>query len=138
MRSVKPWLYLFSTDDPHSPVVRGTHSQVRTATAVVRPSPRSHAKQPSSAKVAIILIYRYLLICIDTSVENSVERRQPDFDTSKWRGDGTPARVTSPQPITNERVCLPQSSVSLVLLIGVTKIEVSNKPIILFNYQLAV
>ena len=113
MRSVKPWLYLFSTDDPHSLVVNDTHSQVRTATAVVRPSPR-HA----SAKVAIILIH--LLICIDTSVENSLARRQPDFDTSKWRGDGTPTRVTSPQPITNERVCLPQSSVSLVLLIGVT------------------
>ena len=41
--------------------------------------------------------------CINTSVENSLERRQPDFDTSKWRGDGTPARVTSPQPMTNER-----------------------------------
>ena len=66
MRSVKPWLYLFSTDDPHSLVVNGTHSDVRTATAVVRPSPRSHAKQPSSAKVAILLIY--LLTCIDTSV----------------------------------------------------------------------
>ena len=126
MRSVKPWLYLFSTDDPHSLVVNGTHSQVRTATAVVRPSPRSHAKHPSSAKVAIILIH--LLICIDTSAENRLARRQPDFDTSKWRGDGTPARVTSPQPITNERVCLPQSSVSLVLLTGVTYIEESNKP----------
>ena len=65
MRSVKPWLYIFSTDDPHSLVVNDTHSQVRTSTAVVRPSPRSHAKQPSSAKVAIILIH--LLICIDTS-----------------------------------------------------------------------
>ena len=118
MRSVKPWLYLLSTDDHHSLVVNGTHSQVRTATAVVRPSPRSHAKQPSSVKVAIILIH--LLTCIDTSVENSLERRQPDFDTSKWRGDGTPAKVTSPQPITNERVFLPQSSVSLALLIGVT------------------
>ena len=51
MRSVKPWLYLFSTDDSHSLVVRGTHSQVRTATAVVRHSPRSHAKKPSSVKV---------------------------------------------------------------------------------------
>ena len=45
--------------------------------------------------------------CINTSVENSLERRQPDFDTSKWRGDGTPARVTSPQPITNERFFSP-------------------------------
>ena len=118
MRSVKPWLYLFSTDDPHSLVVNGTHSQVGPATAVVRPSPRSYAKQPNSAKVAVILIH--LLTCIDTSAENSLARRQPDFDTSKWRGDGTPARVTSPQPITNERVVLPQSSASLVLLIGVT------------------
>ena len=101
MRSVKPWLYLFFSDDPHSLVVRGTHFQVRTANAVVRPSPRSHAKQPSSAKVAIIFIP--LLTCIDTSVENSM-RRQPDFDTSKWRGNGTPARVTSPQPITYDRV----------------------------------
>ena len=73
MRSAKPWLYLFSTDGPHSLVVRGTHSQVRTATAVVRLLPSSHAKQPSSAKVAIILIP--LLTCIDTSVENSLERR---------------------------------------------------------------
>ena len=105
MRSVKPWLYLFSTDNPHSLVVRNTHSQVRKVTAVVQPSPRSHAKQPSSAKVAIELIP--LSTCIDTSVENSMERRQPDFDTSKWRGDGTPSRVTSPQPITNERVFLP-------------------------------
>ena len=65
MRAVKPWFYLFSTDDPHSLVVRGTHShsQVRT---VVRSSPRSHAK------VAIILIP--LSTCIDTSVENSMER----------------------------------------------------------------
>ena len=94
MRSVKPWLYLFPTDDPHSLVVNGTDSLVRTATAVVRPSPRSHAKQPSSAKVVVILIH--LLTCIDTSVENSLARRQPDFDTSKWKGDGTPARVTSP------------------------------------------
>ena len=99
-------------------MVRGIPAEVRTATAVVRPLPRSHAEQPSSAKVAIILIP--LLTCIDTSVENSMERRQPNFDTSKWRGDGTLARVTSPQPITNERVFLPQSSVSLVLLIGVT------------------
>ena len=73
MRSVKPWLYLFCTDDPHRLVVRGNHSQVRTATAVVQPSPSSHAKQPSSAKVAIILIP--LLTCIDTSVEDSLERR---------------------------------------------------------------
>ena len=73
MRSVKPWLYLFYTDDPRSPLVKGTHSQVRTATAVVRLLPSSHAKQPSSAKVAIILIH--LLTCIDTSVENSLERR---------------------------------------------------------------
>ena len=72
MRSVKSWLYLFSTVDPYSLVVRGTHSQVRTDTAVVRPSPRSHAKQPSSAKVAIILIP--FLTCIDTSVENNLER----------------------------------------------------------------
>ena len=43
VRSLKPWLYLFSTDDPHSQVVRNTHSQVRTAITVVRPSPRSHA-----------------------------------------------------------------------------------------------
>ena len=90
MRSVKPWLYLFSTDDPHSLVVNGTQFQVRTATAVVRPSARSHVKQPSSAKGAIIVIY--LLTCIDTSVENNLARRQPDFDTSKWRGDGTPAK----------------------------------------------
>ena len=67
MRSVKPWLYLFSTDDPHSLVVRGTHSQVRTVTAVVRPSPRSDTKQPSSAKVSNIL--KPLLTCIDTSVK---------------------------------------------------------------------
>ena len=67
MRSVKAWLYLFSTDDPHSLVVRGTHSQVRTVIAVVRPSPRSHAKQPSFAKVSIIL--KPLLTCIDTSVK---------------------------------------------------------------------
>ena len=87
-------VYLFSADDPHSVVVRDALSQVRTAIAVVRPSPRLHAKQPSSAKVAIILIP--LLTCIDTSVENSMERRKPDFDTSKWRGDGSPARVTSP------------------------------------------
>ena len=100
MRSVKPWLYLFSTDDPHSLVERGIPSEVRTATAVVRLSPRSHAKQPSSAKVAIILIP--LLTCINTSIENSMERRQPNFNTSKWRGDDTLARVTSPQPITNE------------------------------------
>ena len=105
MRSVKPWLYLFSTDDPHSLVVRGSHSQVRTVTAVVRPSPRSHAKQPSSAKVAIVLMP--LSTCIDTSVENSMERRQSDFDTSTLREDGIPARVTSPQPVTNERVFLP-------------------------------
>ena len=116
-------------------MVNGTHSQVRTATAVIRPSPRSHAKQPSSAKVAIILIH--LLTCIDTSVENSLERRQPDFDTSKWRGDGTPAKVTSPQPITTERVFLPQSSVSLALLIGVTYIEESNKPSILFQLSVS-
>ena len=25
-RSVKPWLYLFATEDPHSIVVRGTYS----------------------------------------------------------------------------------------------------------------
>ena len=86
MRTVKPSLYL---------VVNGTHSQVRTATAVVRPSATSHAKQPSSAKVAIIVIYK--LTCIDTTVENSLARRQPDFDTSKWRRDGTPATLTSPQ-----------------------------------------
>ena len=109
MRFVKPWLNLFSADDPHSLVVNDTRSQVRTATALVRLSPRSHAKQPSSAKAAIILIH--LLVCIDTLVENSLARR---------RGDGTTAGVTSPQPITNERVCLPQSSVSLVLLTGVT------------------
>ena len=90
----EPWLYPFSTDDPHSLVVRDTHSQVRTAITVVRPSPRSHAKQPSSAKVAIILIP--LLTCIDASVVNSMERRKSVFDTSKWREDGTPARVTSP------------------------------------------
>ena len=112
-----------------------THTQVRTATAVVRPSPRSHAKQPSSAKVAIILIH--LLICIDTSVENSLATRQPDFDTSKWRGDGTPARVTSPQTIINKRVFLPQSSASLVLLIGITYIEESNKPSILFQLSIS-
>ena len=70
VRSVKPWLYLFSADDPHSLVVRGTHSQVRTVTAVVRPSPRSHAKLPTSAKVAIIL--KPLLTCIDTSVNKSI------------------------------------------------------------------
>ena len=74
MRSVEPWFYLFSTGDPHSLVVNCNHSQVGTANAVVRPSPRSYAKQPSSAKVAIILIY--LLTCIDTSVENSLARRQ--------------------------------------------------------------
>ena len=91
VRSLKPWLYLFSADDPHSLVVMDTHSQVRT---VVRPSPRSHAKQPSSAKVATILIP--LLTYIDTSVVNSMERRKPVFDTSKWRGDGTRARVTFP------------------------------------------
>ena len=125
------WLYLFSTDDPHSLVVNDTHSQVSTATAVVRPSPRSHA----SAKVAVILIH--LLICIDTSAESRLARRQPDFNTSKWRGDGTPARVTSPQPITNERVFLPQSSVSLVLLSGVTYIEESNKPSILFQISIS-
>ena len=130
MRSVKPWLYLFSTADPHSLVVNDTHSQVRTATAVVRPSPRSHA----SAKVAVLI---HLLICIDTSAEYRLARRQPDFDTSKWKGDGTPARVTSPQPITNERVCLPQSSVSLVLLTGVTYIEESNKPSILFQISIS-
>ena len=45
MRSVKQWLYLFSTDDPHSLVVRSTHSQVRTATAVVRPSPPGRVAQ---------------------------------------------------------------------------------------------
>ena len=87
---MKPWLYLFPAVNPHSLVVRGTHSQVRTATAVVRPSPRSHAKQPSSA-------------ANDTSVENSIERRQLEFDTSKWR-----------------EMVLPQSSVSIVLLIGIT------------------
>ena len=80
MRPVKPWLYLFSTDDPHTLVVNGTPSQVGPATAVVRPSPRLYAEQPSSAKVAIILIH--LLTCVDTSVENSLARRQPDFDTS--------------------------------------------------------
>ena len=64
MRSVKLWLYLFSADGPHSLVVKGTHSQVRTASAVVRPSPESHAKQQSSATVAIILIP--LLTCIHT------------------------------------------------------------------------
>ena len=79
--------------DPHSLVVMDTHSQVRTAITVVRPSSRSHTKEPSSAKVAIILIP--LLTCIDTSVINSMERRKPVFDTSKWRRDGTPARVTS-------------------------------------------
>ena len=105
MRSVKLCFFLFSADGPHSLVVKGTHSQARTATAVVRPSPESHAKQQSSATVAIILIP--LLTCIDKSVENSMER----IDTSKWRGDGTHARVTSPQPITNERFFLPQSSV---------------------------
>ena len=62
-----------SSDDPHNLVVRGTHSQVRTATAVVRPSSSSHAKQQISAKVAIILIP--LLTCTDTSVEYSLERR---------------------------------------------------------------
>ena len=93
MRSLEPWLYLFSTDDPHSLAVRDTHSKVRTAIPVVRPSPRSHAKQPSYAKVAIMLIP--LLTCIVTSVVNSMERRKPVFDTSKRRGDGTPARVTS-------------------------------------------
>ena len=67
MRSVKSWLYLISSDDPHSLVARGTHSQVRTVNAAVRPSPRSHAKQPSSAKVAIIL--KPLFTCIDTSVK---------------------------------------------------------------------
>ena len=67
MRSVKPWLYLFSTGDPHS-LVNGTHSQVGTANALVRPSPRSYAKQPSSVKVAII--FKYLL------TENSLARRQ--------------------------------------------------------------
>ena len=72
MRSAKPWLYLFSNDDPHSLAFRGTHSQVRTATAAARPSPEAHAKQPSSAKVAIILIP--LLICIDTSVESRMEK----------------------------------------------------------------
>ena len=70
MRSVKPWLNLFSADDPHNLVVRGTHSQARTVTAVVRPSPRSDAKQPSSAKVAVIL--KPLLTCIDTSVNKSI------------------------------------------------------------------
>ena len=65
VRSLKQWLYLLSTDDLHSLAVRDTHSQVRTAITVLRPSPRSHAKQPSSAKVAIILIpfialYRYV------------------------------------------------------------------------------
>ena len=89
MRSVKPWLYLFFTDDLHSLVINGTHSQVGSATAVIRPSPRWYAKQPSFAKVAVILIH--LLTCIDASAENSLTRRQPDFDTSKWRGDGTPA-----------------------------------------------
>ena len=44
-RSVKPWPHIFSTKDPHSLIVR-----IRTATAVVRPSPVSHAKQPISAK----------------------------------------------------------------------------------------
>ena len=82
VRSLKPWLYLFSTDDPHSLVVRDTHSQVRTAIAVVRPSSRSHAKQASSAKVAIILIP--LLTCIDTSVVNSMERRKPDLVVERW------------------------------------------------------
>ena len=71
MSSVKPWLYLFSTDDPHSLVMRGTHSQVRTVTAVVRPLPRLHEKQPSTAKVAIIL--KPLLTCIDTSVKNGMK-----------------------------------------------------------------
>ena len=116
MRSVKPWLYLFSTDDLHRIVVNGTHSQVGPATAVIRSSPRSYAKQPSSAKVSIILIH--LLTCINASVKNSLTRRQPDFDTSKWRGDGTPARVTSPQ--LNPTKGLPQSSVSLVLSTGIT------------------
>ena len=93
VRSLKPWLYLFSTDDPHSLVVRDTHSHAIT---VLRPSSRPHAKQPSSAKVAIILIPLLTCTCIDTSVVNSIERRKPVFGTSKWRGDGTPARVTSP------------------------------------------
>ena len=101
---------------------------------MVRPSPRSHAKQPSFAKVAFIL--KPLLTCIDTSVKQ-YEGRQPDFDTSKWRGDGTPAKVTSPQPITNERIFLPQSSVSLVLLIGDTWTEESNKPDILFQLSVS-
>ena len=79
MKSVKSWLYLFSTDDLHRIVVNGTHSQVGPATAVIRSSPRSYAKQPSSAKVSIILIH--LLTCIDASVANSLTRRQPDFDT---------------------------------------------------------
>ena len=67
MRYVKAWLYLFSTDDPHSLVVRVTHSQVRTVTVVGRPLPRSHVKQSSSAKVAIIL--KPSLTSIDTSVK---------------------------------------------------------------------
>ena len=83
MRSVKPCLYLFCTDDPHSLAVRDTHCQVRTATAVVRLSPSSHAKKPSSAKVAISFIP--LLTCIDTSVENSLER---DCQTSIHQVNG--------------------------------------------------
>ena len=76
MRSVKPWLYLFFTDDLHSLVVNGIHSQVGPTTAVIRPSSRSYAKQPSSAKVAIILIH--LLTCIDASAEN---KWQPPLHT---------------------------------------------------------
>ena len=74
MRSVKPWLYLFSTDDPHSLVVNDTHSQVRTATAVVRPSPR-HA----SAKVAIILIHLLIGPGFDTRSGNILSFLLPLF-----------------------------------------------------------
>ena len=119
-------------------MVNGTHSQVRTATAVVRPSSRSYAKQPSSAEIAVVLIYS--LTRIDTSVENSLARRQPDFDTSKWWGDGTPAWVTSPQPIINERVFLQTLRAVSRSFCGLEsyKLRSRTSPAPFFNYQLAV
>ena len=48
---------------------------MRTTTGVVR---------QSSAEIAIILVL-LSTYCIDRSGENSLEKRQPDFDTSKWK-----------------------------------------------------
>ena len=62
---------------PSCLVLRGTHAQVRTATAVDRPLPRSHAKKPSSAKVTISLIP--LLTC-----NRYVSRKQYGDETVRF------------------------------------------------------